>query len=95
MATLCLSTTSGPGPGELPGFWGSMPPSLERGRVTTTTTVKPFEVLPSCLCVGDIWNILVRYNKEIVTTGATEELLDFMIRINNEYNESTDDSDGS
>ena len=24
LATLCLSTTSGPGPGELPGFWGSM-----------------------------------------------------------------------
>ena len=23
-ATLCLSTTSGPGPGDLPGFWGSM-----------------------------------------------------------------------
>ena len=24
LATLCLSTTSGPGPGEFPGFWGSM-----------------------------------------------------------------------
>ena len=24
LATLCLSTTSGPGSGELPGFWGSM-----------------------------------------------------------------------
>ena len=24
LATLCLSTTPGPGPGELPGFWGSM-----------------------------------------------------------------------
>ena len=24
LATLCLSTTSGPGRGELPGFWGSM-----------------------------------------------------------------------
>ena len=24
MATLCLSTTYGPGPGELPGNWGSM-----------------------------------------------------------------------
>ena len=24
LATLCLVTTSGPGPGELPGFWGSM-----------------------------------------------------------------------
>ena len=24
LVTLCLSTTSGPGPGELPGFWGSM-----------------------------------------------------------------------
>ena len=24
LATLCLSTTSGQGPGELPGFWGSM-----------------------------------------------------------------------
>ena len=24
LATLCLSTTSGPGPWELPGFWGSM-----------------------------------------------------------------------
>ena len=24
LATLCLSTTSGPHPGELPGFWGSM-----------------------------------------------------------------------
>ena len=23
LATLCLSTTSGPDPGELPGFWGS------------------------------------------------------------------------
>ena len=24
LATICLFTTSGPGPGELPGFWGSM-----------------------------------------------------------------------
>ena len=24
LATLCFSTTSGPGPGEFPGFWGSM-----------------------------------------------------------------------
>ena len=24
LATLCLSTTSGPDPGELPGFWGSI-----------------------------------------------------------------------
>ena len=24
LATLCLFTTSGPDPGELPGFWGSM-----------------------------------------------------------------------
>ena len=24
LATLCLSTTSGPDPGEFPGFWGSM-----------------------------------------------------------------------
>ena len=24
LATLCLSTTSGPDPGELPGLWGSM-----------------------------------------------------------------------
>ena len=24
LATLCLFTTSGPGPGDLPGFWGSM-----------------------------------------------------------------------
>ena len=24
LATLCLYTTSGPDPGELPGFWGSM-----------------------------------------------------------------------
>ena len=24
LATLCLFTISGPGPGELPGFWGSM-----------------------------------------------------------------------
>ena len=24
LATLCLCTTSGPDPGELPGFWGSM-----------------------------------------------------------------------
>ena len=24
LATLCLSTTSGPGPGEFPGFWGWM-----------------------------------------------------------------------
>ena len=24
LATLCLSTTSGPDPGDLPGFWGSM-----------------------------------------------------------------------
>ena len=38
LATLCLCTTSGPDPGELPGFWGSMvfrhaPKSLGRGRV--------------------------------------------------------------
>ena len=35
-----LFTTSGPRPGELPGFWGSMvfrhAPFLGRGRVTTT-----------------------------------------------------------
>ena len=41
LATLCLFTTSGPDPGELPGFWGSMvfrhASSLEKGRVTTTT----------------------------------------------------------
>ena len=41
LATLCLFTTSGPDPGELPGLWGSMVfrhvPSLGRGRVTTTT----------------------------------------------------------
>ena len=34
LATLCFSTTSGPGPGEFPDFWGSMvfrhTPSLER-----------------------------------------------------------------
>ena len=37
-----LSMTSGPGPGELPGFWAlwssAMPPSLGRGQVTTTTS---------------------------------------------------------
>ena len=40
LATLCLSTTFGPGPVELPDSRGSMvfrhAPSLERGRVTTT-----------------------------------------------------------
>ena len=40
-ATLGLFTTSGPGPRQLLGFWGSwslaMPPFLRRGRVTTTT----------------------------------------------------------
>ena len=39
LATLCLYTTSGPGPGELPGFWGSLvfrhAPSLGRGRVNS------------------------------------------------------------
>ena len=38
LAILCLFTTSGPDPGELPSFWGSMvfchAPSLGRGRVT-------------------------------------------------------------
>ena len=38
LAILCLYTTSGPDPGELPGFWApwssAMPPSLGRGRVT-------------------------------------------------------------
>ena len=38
LATLCLFTTCGSNPGELPGFWGSMVfryvPSLGRGRVT-------------------------------------------------------------
>ena len=54
LETLCLSTTSGPGHGELPSFWGLMvfpnPRNLNRatttkgratttkGRVTTTTT---------------------------------------------------------
>ena len=37
LATLCLFTTSGPDPGELPGLWGSMvfrhAPSFGRGRV--------------------------------------------------------------
>ena len=40
LATLCLFTTFGPNPGELPGFWGFMvfrhapiPPSLGRGRI--------------------------------------------------------------
>ena len=40
LTILCLSTMSGPGPGELPGFWDpwslAMPPSLESGRETTT-----------------------------------------------------------
>ena len=40
LATTCLSTTFVPGPGEFPGFWGSMvfhhAPFLGRGRVTTT-----------------------------------------------------------
>ena len=35
LATLCLFTTSGPDPGELPGFWGSMvfhhPPIPRKG----------------------------------------------------------------
>ena len=42
LATTCLSTTFGPDPGELPGFWYSMvfrhTPFLGRDRVTTTTT---------------------------------------------------------
>ena len=42
LATLCLSTTSGPDPGELPSFWGSMvfamPPSLGRGWVTNSNS---------------------------------------------------------
>ena len=43
LVTLCLCKTSCPGPGELPGFWGSMvfrhAPSLGRDQVTTTTNV--------------------------------------------------------
>ena len=42
LATLCLSTTSGPGPGELPSFWDTMvfcrAPILERSRAATATT---------------------------------------------------------
>ena len=53
LATLCLFTTSGQGLGKLPGFWGSMviamPPSLGRGRVTTTTTCGLFSTTsPKC-----------------------------------------------
>ena len=43
LATLCLFTTSGPDPGEFPGFWGSMvfrhAPSLERGRVINNNNI--------------------------------------------------------
>ena len=41
-----LSTTSGSGPGELPGFWDSMVVmllSLGRGRVATTTHPRKIE----------------------------------------------------
>ena len=44
LATLCFSTTSGPGHGELPGSgdaWSSdMPPSLGRGRVINNNASK-------------------------------------------------------
>ena len=44
LTIFCLYTTSGPGPGELPSFWGpwssAMPPSLGRGRVTKTAKLK-------------------------------------------------------
>ena len=43
-ATLCLSTTSRPGPGELPGVWGprsfAMPLFLRKDRVATTKIIK-------------------------------------------------------
>ena len=43
LATLCLFTTSGPDPGELPGFWGSMifrhAPSIGRGRVNNNNNI--------------------------------------------------------
>ena len=42
LATLCLSTTSGPNPGKLPVFWApwssAMPPSLGRGRVNNNNS---------------------------------------------------------
>ena len=42
LAIFCLSTTSGPGPGVFPGFWGLMvfrhQSIPRRGRITTTTT---------------------------------------------------------
>ena len=43
LATLCFSTTSGPDPGELPGFWGSMvfchAPIPQEGRVANNNNV--------------------------------------------------------
>ena len=51
LATLCLFTTSGPDPGELSDFWGSMvfrhPPSLGRGRVNNK------RISTNILCTSD------------------------------------------
>ena len=45
LATLCLSTTSGPGTAELPDFWGSMvfrhAPNSLKGSGNKTTCIKP------------------------------------------------------
>ena len=46
LATLCLSTTSGPDPGELPGFWGSMVSRHARGRVNNNNKNKKFGPFP-------------------------------------------------
>ena len=44
LAIFCFSTTSGPGPWELSGFWvpwsPAMPPSFGRSQVTTTARLK-------------------------------------------------------
>ena len=41
---------------------------------------------------GNVWRALIRFNAEIVSTGANEDLLEFIERIHGEYDDSTDEN---
>ena len=62
LATLCLSTTSGSGPGESPGFWCSMvfrhAPFLGRGRVSTTSNKNRINKRPICPSPCIMWIVI-------------------------------------
>ena len=84
-ATLCLSTTSGPDPEELPGFWGSMvfrhAPIPRKGsgnqQQQHVTSLKfqntLIEIKPKCCCAIPGGSSMIIYRLEI--NKAAEELI--------------------